>query len=393
MTELKLQGRDVTEELLAFAQDLVRIRSCSGEEREVVHCAAERMKLLGYDELRIDGFGNLLGRVGTGGSSIMFDSHLDTVAVPDESDWAHPPFGGDRAGGFLWGRGSVDMKSGAAASIYAGAIARELGLTRNHAVYVSCTTFEEDCDGENLRHLFQEFSFRPDCVVICEPSSNLIARGHKGKAQILIRTRGVSAHGSAPEKGVNAIYAMADIIRRVEEAQRALAARGGRHGTLVMSRISSTGASLNAVPSECEAYLDRRLAVGETEDAVRSEFDGIVEGTGATWEIGTVRRRTWTGLDVVYEPFHLAWELDPESRLARIFDEAYRRTFGSSPGTYDFWDFSTNAVATVRLGIPTIGFGPGEYKLAHMRDERCAETQIADACRMYVEAIRGSSES
>ncbi len=197
------------EELIAFTQDLVRIKSYSGQEEEIIRFIEQKMKELGYDEVTVDSMGNVLGRIGEGGKSILFDSHVDTVEVNDEKEWDVPPFSGEIVNGRLHGRGSVDMKSSIAASIYAGAIAKKRGLNAGKTVYVSCTVFEEDCDGENLKHLFKELDLRPDYVVICEPSNNKIVLGHKGKLQVSIKTQGVSAHGSAPEKGVNAVYEMA----------------------------------------------------------------------------------------------------------------------------------------------------------------------------------------
>lgn len=279
------------------------------------------------------------------------------------------------------------MKSAAAASIYAAVVARELGFTENKSVYVSCTVFEEDCDGENLKHLFQELELRPDYVIVCEPSGNVITLGHKGKAQVAIKTHGVSAHGAAPERGVNAIYEMAEIIQRVEKANVELAKRGNPRGTLVMSRIASVSASLNAVPSECEAYLDRRTIPGETPDTIRQEMDRLTAGKKATWEVGTLYRQSWTGLEIKYEPFHAAWKIDPAHPLAQACIAAYKECFGQEAPAFEFWDFSTNAVTPVSLGIPTIGFGPGEYKLAHMRDESCEVNQILDACSFYARLI------
>ena len=205
---------------------------------------------------------------------------------------------------------------------------------------------------------------------------------------MVIKAEGVSAHGSAPEKGVNAIYEMAEIIQRVDQTNRRLAEQGAARGTLVMSEISSSSVSLNAVPFECRAYLDRRLALGETEAMIGEEMDGILAGKRATWEVGTLRRRTWTGLDVVYEPFHLAWSIDLEHELTQALAAAYEETTGRPPEAFDFWDFSTNAVTPVKLGIPTIGFGPGEYKLSHMRDEHCPVDQIIEACAVYARLIR-----
>ena len=139
------------------------------------------------------------------------------------------------------GRGSVDMKSGLAASVYAAAIAKNQGLLDGKTVYVTCTVAEEDCDGEGLKAALEVNYLRPDYAVICEPSANLIATGHKGKAQIIIQTQGVSAHGSAPEKGVNAVYEMAEIIQRIEQTNLSLVQQSNRHGTLVLAQISSTG--------------------------------------------------------------------------------------------------------------------------------------------------------
>jgi putative selenium metabolism hydrolase len=379
---------EIQRELIDFTQSLIRIKSMSGQEEEIIRFIEQKMKTLGYDEVIIDSMGNLLGRIGNGEKSILFDSHVDTVAVNDEAEWDVPPFSGDIVDGYLHGRGSVDMKSSVAASIYAGAVAKRLGLDSGKTIYVSCTVFEEDCDGENLKHLFRELNLRPDYVVICEPSNNKIALGHKGKAQISIKTQGVSAHGSAPEKGVNAIYEMAEIIQRVEKVNAELMKQDAPRGTLVMSRISSTSASLNAVPSECEVYLDRRTAPGEIQDDIKKEMDGLIEGKKATWEVSTLHRKTWTGMDITYEPFHSAWKIDLNHELAQACIAAYRENFGSEPTEYDFWDFSTNAVTPVSLGIPTIGFGPGEYKLAHMRNENCKVEQIIDACGFYARLIQ-----
>jgi putative selenium metabolism hydrolase len=386
---MQLQITDaVRTELLAFAADLVRIRSYSGHEEEIVRFIAGHMRQLGFADVRIDGFGNVVGRLGEGPRSIMFDSHIDTVEVLDADQWEQPPFGGLIVDGNLWGRGSVDMKSGAAASIYAATLAHKLGYTEGKTVWVTCTALEEDCDGENLAHMFRELSLRPDLFVTCEPSSNVITTGHKGKAQMVIEASGVSAHGSAPEKGVNAIYEMAEIIQRVEQTNLRLAAQPAPRGTLVMSRISSSSVSLNAVPFACEAYLDRRMALGETRATIQREMDAIVAGKSANWAVGTLRRRTWTGLDLTYEPMHLAWQVAHEHKLTQAFVGAYAETYGFPPRSFDFWDFSTNAVTPVKLGIPSIGFGPGEYKLAHMRNEHCPVQQIVDACAVYARAIR-----
>jgi putative selenium metabolism hydrolase len=387
MNSSDLLTQELKKELIEFTQNLIRIKSLSGHEGEIIKFIEKKMLALGYDEVTIDSMGNLVGKIGDGEKAIMFDSHVDTVNVKDEEKWNIPPFNGDIVDGRLHGRGSVDMKSAAAASIYAGALARQFGFTTGKTIYVSCSVLEEDCDGENLKHLFKDLNFRPDYVVICEPSNNIITIGHKGKVQISIKTHGVSAHGSAPEKGVNAIYEMTEIIQRVDKTNLELMKKGKLRGTLVMSRISSVCASLNAVPSQCEVYLDRRMIPDETEEDIKQEMEQLIKGKNATWEVGTLHRRSWTGMEIKYEPFHPAWKIDLSHELSKACIAAYQENFGKQPTEYDFWDFSTNAVTPVSMGIPTIGFGPGEYKLAHMRNENCEVSQIIDACQFYTGVI------
>ena len=378
----------MTDDLLAFAQELVQIKSFSGQEEEAAKLIASKMKALQFDEVKIDRYGNVLGRVGEGERSLLFDSHTDVVNVTDEDRWEVPPFSGEIMEGFLWGRGSVDMKSAIAASIYAAAIAKNQGLLSGKTVFVSCTVDEETCDGVGLKHLLEECHIRPDYGVICEPSANTISIGHKGKVQVIIKTYGVSAHGSAPELGRNAIYEMAEIIQRVERTNNKYLPRNGKKSTLVMSQISSTSVSLNAIPSECQAYLDRRMIVGETEQTIRDEMDSIIAGKNATWEIGTLHRTTWTGEKITYEPFHPAWEISLQHELTKALISAYSDTYGYAPNKFDFWDFSTNAVALVDMGIPCIGFGPGDNKLAHKLNEKCAISQIVEACEVYTHLIK-----
>lgn len=383
----KLLTPAIEKEIIEFAQSLVQIKSYSGQEEKAIKLVEQKMKALGYEEVIIDSMGNVVGRIGNGEKILLFDSHVDTVAVNDEAEWTIPPFSGRIENGRLHGRGAVDMKSSVAASVYAGILAKKLGFTAGKTIYVSCTVFEEDCDGENLKHLFKALDLRPDYVVICEPSNNNITLGHKGKAQIAITTQGISAHGAAPEKGLNAIYEMAEIIQRVEAINQQLPTRNGKKGTLVLSKITSVSASLNAVPSECEIYLDRRTIPGETEAVIRQEIEQLIADKNATWEIGTLYRKSWTGLEIKYEPFHPAWKIDLNHELTKACIKAYEENFGQQPTKFDFWDFSTNAVTPVSMGIPTIGFGPGDYLLAHMRNESCPIDQILDACSFYTRVI------
>ncbi len=369
-------------DLIAFAQKAVQTRSYSDEEEQMANLLVNEMKKLHYDEAYIDSTGNVIGRIGNGKKIIHFDGHMDTVEVNDEDLWEQPPFSGNIVDGYLWGRGSVDMKSALCAAIYGTAKARDLGYLNDKTVYVTGTVCEEYCDGVNLKLLYDELKVKPDYCIICEPSGNVITLGHKGKAQVRITTHGISAHGSAPEKGKNAVYEMAEIIQRVEKLNRSLY-KDGPHGTIVLSDISCISASLNTVPSSCSIYLDRRLAMGETLDQVKEEMNQLIAGKDASWEVGTLTHQSWTGKELYYEPMHDPWIIEKDHPLTQALMRSYESAYQSKVEKFDFWDFGTNAITPVALGIPTIGFGPGEYKLAHMVNEHCSIDQMIKAYEIY----------
>ncbi|MDB7092918.1 YgeY family selenium metabolism-linked hydrolase [Erysipelatoclostridium ramosum] len=374
------------ENLIKFAQRLVQTRSYSDEEGNVATLAKKEMEKLGY-EVFIDRLGNVVGKLGSGETIIHFDSHMDTVQVNDPENWKYDPFGGEIVDGNLWGRGSVDMKSSFAASVYGVKEAYDAGYLKDKTVYVTGSVCEEYCDGVNLIHLYKDLNIKPDYCIICEPSDNVITLGHKGKAQIRITTKGISAHGSAPEKGKNAVYEMAEIIQRVEKLNASLY-KEGAHGTVVLSEITCISASLNAVPSSCSIYLDRRLCLGETLEQVKEEMDTLIEGKNASWEVGTLTHTTWKGEKIVYNPMHDPWIIDKNHPLTQAMIDAYSEVYNQVPQNFDFWDFGTNAITPVALGIPTIGFGAGEYKLAHMTNEHCSVDRICEAASVYTQLLK-----
>ena len=373
-------------ELIDFYRLGVQTRSYSDEEGDYAKLIESKMIQLGFDDVYIDTVGNVVGRVGHGARIIHFDSHMDTVSVKDEAHLSVPPFEGRIVDGQLYGRGSADMKGGLSASVYAAALAKQADLLNGKTVYITASVCQEYCDGVGLTHFYQESGIRPNYCIICEPSDNLISLGNTGKVQARIKTKGLSAHGSAPEKGVNAVYEMAEIIERVEALNQALLETPGG-GTIVLSEISCTSGSLNAVPSECEIYLDRRIYLGESTLQVTEEIEALLKGKKAYWEPGTIRRTSWTGKELVYNPVHESWKIGEQHPLTKKCNEAYLATFGKGPTEYAYWDMSTNAVTPVALSIPTIGFGPGEYKLSHTLDEHCSIEDVKDACAFYVELI------
>lgn len=371
------------EDLITFTQDIVRIPGCSTQEKAVAQRIRQEMERLGYDKILTDSSGSITGVLGNGPYHIFFDSHMDTVQVTDESAWTYPPFGAEIHDGRLYGRGASDMKGALAASVYAGALMKENGSLEGKTVYICCSAIEEDYDGEGTWRAITENRLKPDVAVICEPTHLKISLGQRGRSVFLIHTKGVSAHGAAPEKGVNAIYKMAEIIERVRALSDRLMSREGWHGSIAASRIESTAVSVNAVPDSCTLYLDRRTTVEENEEYLAGEMDELIKGTDASWEVYEVEGTSYMGAAVRLHSLLPAWELPGEHPLALAAEKCFREVLGREPETCR-WDFSTNGVTTAgRLGIPTLGFGAGIEKMAHQTDEYCPVEDLIKACEFY----------
>jgi len=370
-------------DIINFAQQLIRTSSFTGHEGNLAKLVMSKMVELDYDHVSVDSFGNVIGIVGDGPTGILFDSHMDTVGVNHPEEWRYNPFGGEIVDGKLYGRGSVDMKSALAAVIFAGHIAKRLGIQKGKTLYITASVMEEDYDGEAVYSMCRQLETLPDYVVICEPSGLDLALGHKGRALIKVTSKGVSAHGSAPEKGVNAIYKMGPILQRVEALNNAMMRQGNGTGSIALTKISSSSESLNAIPTQCEVYLDRRLVIREDKADISEEMNTLLEGTDASWEVYDKRGKSYTGVPVVLHSFLPSWEISPDNVLTKACAKSFKIVFKREPRLIK-WDFCTNGVATAgRLNIPTIGFGPGDSKKAHTVDECCEISQIAAAVDFY----------
>jgi putative selenium metabolism hydrolase len=372
--------------LLKFMRDIIAIKSLSSQEGPVVRRIEEEMKKLGYDEVRIDPMGNVIGRIGSGKKTIAIDGHVDTVDVGDRAQWKTDPFDPVLKDGVLYGRGTSDMKGGVASAVYAGALLMKAGFPKDVTLYVTGTVQEEDCDGLCWQYIINEDKLRPDVVVIAEPTSLRIYRGHRGRMEIEVETIGVSCHGSAPERGVNAIYKMAPIIADIEKLNARLKPKKplGK-GTVTISHCRSRSPSLCAVADGCVIHLDRRLTVGETERTAVAEIRALpsVKKAKAIVRVLEYAVPSWTGLTYPTKKYYPTWEMPETTREVKIARAAYRAVFGGRP-VVGHWTFSTNGVATAGIhGIPTIGFGPGHERYAHAPNECVEVDHLVKAAAFY----------
>ena len=386
-----MRAKDMEGYTARFLADLVRTQSFSSKERDVIEVIRREMTRIGFDEVRVDGLGNVIGRIGSGPRVIAFDGHVDTVYPGDRSQWTFDPFDPKIDGGMIRGRGTVDQKGGVAAMIHAGRIIRELGLNDQFTIYFTGTVMEEDCDGLCWQYILNEDGLKPELVVITEPTNLNIYRGHRGRMEIQVEVKGRSCHGSAPERGDNAIYKVARVALEIEKLNDRL--RGDPFlgkGTVTISEVTSSSPSLCAVADVARIHLDRRLTHGETKESAIAEVREAAARAGcpdAGVLVLTYREAAYTGLVYPTEKYYPTWALDEGSPYLKSAVEAYSGVLGRAP-LVDKWTFSTNGIATAGLhGIPTLGLGPGNEVHAHAPDEACPVEHLSAAVAFYAALV------
>ena len=376
-------------DLAAFMQAIIRIPSLSSKEGSVIERIRAEMLRVGFDEVEVDPMGNLIGRIGSGPYVIALDGHADTVDTGDLSLWDRDPHSGDIEDGILYGRGASDQKGGIASAVYAGALLKKAGVPDNITLYVTATVQEEDCDGLCWQYIVNESGLRPDLVVITEPTSLRIYRGQRGRMEMEVRTSGVSCHGSAPERGINAVYKMAGIIADIEKLNERLEpCEPLGKGTVTISDIRSTSPSLCAVADSCTIHLDRRLTVRETEASSVAEILALpsVQAAGAAVTVLDYAVPSHTGLTYPTRKYYPTWDIDEDDPAVLTAKNVYQAVFDAEPET-DFWTFSTNGVAIAGMyGIPSIGFGPGHEHFAHAPNEQ-VEVEHLVCCTAFYTAL------
>ena len=389
ITDLILQKAEEYKDYTAKnLSEMIKIKSLSLQEGEVAKIIKSMMEEAGFDEVRIDGLGNVIGRIGNGPRVIAFDGHIDTVDLGNLENWDFDPLGGEIKDGFVHGRGSVDQEGGPAAFITAGKIIKELGLQKDLTIYFTATVIEEDCDGLCWKYIVEEEKIKPECVVITEPTNLNIYRGHRGRMEIAVSFYGISSHGSAPERGKNAIYMASKAALEIEKLNETLAHDEflGK-GTITISEFKSTSPSLCAVSDFARIHLDRRLTWGEDKDLALNQVKEIVKDMNAKVELLDYEETAYTGLKYGMQKYFPTWKLEENHSLVQKGVEAYKDLFNKEPKV-DKWTFSTNGV-TIRgyYDIPVIGFGPGNEVLAHAPNEKVPIDHLVKATAFYTNFV------
>lgn len=381
-------------ELIRYCRELIQCQSYSGEEEKVASCLTAACKELGFDEIVVDEYGNIIGRIkgNKPGKTILFDGHIDTVPVPDATKWKYEPFAATVADEKIYGRGASDMKGALAAMLCAAAYFAQ-DTARNFAgeICVAGVVHEECFEGVAARSVSAKV--KPDYVVVGEASELNLKRGQRGRAEIVVETYGKPAHSANPEKGVNAVYKMARLIEHIRQLKPPSQPVLGE-GILELTDIKSSpypGASV--VPELCRATYDRRLLVGETKESVlkpvREAIDELAKADPAYkarvyYATGT--EQCYTGSSITGERFFPGWLYDEEDEFVQAALSGLRKA-GLNPQVAHY-SFCTNGSHYAgEAGIKTIGFGPSKENIAHTIDEYIELDQLCKASEGYYAII------
>jgi putative selenium metabolism hydrolase len=388
ITEL---AAEISDGRARFLADLIRIRSYTGQEGPAVARMLDELRAVGCDEVWMDSAGNALGRIGSGSRILLYNAHLDTNEVADESEWPHPPLEPVVEGDVMYGLGASDCKGGVAAIVYGAAIAarlrRESALARRLfdeiSVVVMGATLEEDAEGFALRSLVERDGLRPDAVLLAEATDLSLRRGQRGRCEVRVRTEGRAAHASQPHLGESAILKMLPVIAALEEMNVSLPVdpvfgQGNQVVTLIEGPHTP-----NSVPSWCEVAVDRRLVPGESKESVLEGIRSVVEPLGASASIPIQPVLTHTGLRLDGPSFYPGWLLDGRDPLLAAGMAAAMGVLGKAPLT-GVWRFSTDGTYSAGVaGIPTIGFGPEEEQYVHTAQDQVSLSKLMRAAAFY----------
>ncbi len=373
--------------LIAFFREICAIPSFDSQIGAVGERVGAEMRSLGYDEVRFDKMGNILGRIGSGPKVLVYDSHIDTVGIGDPAAWRWDPFKGKIEDGVLFARGACDEKGSTPGMVYGLALARDLGLLPGYTAYYF-GNMEEWCDGIAPNSFVEvDPKIRPDFVVIGEPTRMQVYRGHKGRIELQITASGRSAHAAHHHLGDNAVYKLLDIIAGVRDLDAELPSDPflGK-ATVVVTDAEVHTPSINAVPDLFSIFIDRRITFGETRKAIVDRIQALIPDdlrAGVTLKELFYDTPSYTGFVFPVEKYYPPWALDEAHPLVRAGQRTMARLWGEEPPTGK-WGFSTNGTYWAgKAQIPSIGFGPGDEVHAHTTLDQNRLDDVVRATEWY----------
>lgn len=373
------------DEVVEICRDLVRAKSENppGDERAVAGVAERWLRRLGLQVQRVEaapGRVSVLSSWGdaAGGKTLAFNGHTDVVPATDAAAWPHPPFSGHVADGRIYGRGATDMKSGIAACIAAVSGLQRGGFVPRGRLVMQFVADEEALGILGAKYLVENGHCEGiDEAIVGEPTSLHLVTSERGALWFRIVTHGVSAHGSTPQLGVNAIEHMSHVV---------LAAQAMRfrrlHETLGAPTVNvgtvRGGSKVNMVPDRAVVEIDRRTLPGETREEILSDFEALLARLRGDVE----------GFDAEIEVIDLAEAAETPAGTSVVGLLAQARDALGAEGSEVGYMGATDARYLINQAkIPTVVFGPGDVMLAHTTGEYVEIAQLVTGARIYAHAF------
>ena len=363
---------------------LIRSRSLNppGDVRECAGLIAEELRKRNLPSEIIEekpGVANVVSLLQgqAGGKTMVWNGHFDVV--PAGENWEFDPFGGEFRDGYIYGRGSSDMKSGLAAMIVAlDALKKAQAPFRGRIVFQAVGDEETGSEGGTMLMIRKKIGAEAAFAIVSEPTNLQISIGNRGLRWIEVTVKGRASHAGRPHLGANALQAAARMVSGLEKLDFK-----ARHPLFEIPTPSlsvtmmQAGTKINIIPERCTFAIDRRMIPGETSETVRREIEEVV------------RQNLSTGISAEIRITHEGWEpyaLDPASSLVAGLSRAVQEVVGEAPRLKGKAGCTDASHLVHKAGIPTVCFGPGLEDTAHTANERVALEKVAQAAKIYARA-------
>ena len=362
-----------------ITQDIVRMDTRNPPGREI-ECAEYLGNLLSDSGIEVNTYEfakdrtSIVARVKGNGTKppICFGGHIDVVPLGTK-EWSVDPFGAEIIDGKLFGRGATDMKAGIAASVHAALkLSEEAARGESDIILAICAGEETGCEGSFYLSEVGALG-EAGAVIICEPTSNYPILGHKGALWLRVETKGITAHGSMPQEGDNAIYKAARSVAKLEEFDFNVAPHELLGSATLNVGTISGGQNLNSVPDHSEFTIDIRTLPDQDREGL---LDGIKSYLGDENDVLSV-----VNVSGVHTPETHPWVQEVFGVMGKILDQSI-----IPRGAPYFTDAS--ALTPAYGNPPTIILGPGEMEMAHQTDEYCPISHIEQASMIYQHLAR-----
>ena len=386
ITQINMWVEENDEECIRFLQDLISIPSPSNEEGDVARFLAGKMNEFNYTTVRMDALNDAMGTInGTGGGrSFLLNGHIDHVPTGDMPD----PYSGKimdgeslgDQGDVVYGRAACDMKGSLAAMVLAGKALKDIGI-KLKGDYMVAGVAQEEVGGAGTKSTIYDSKFLADVVLIGEATNMQLALGHRGSMKFEVLVHGRACHASAPERGINALYKGMKMIDKVKDELAPSLPVHSTYGkaSLTVTQITVSPPAFNVVPEECRFVIDCRNHPGFSAQELYDSLNAIIDELA----VGDPEFRA----EVLTDPTETVrifggFYTDPEKypivdEVIEAITEIYAKP------EKGIWTFATDGRMYAHIGIPVIGFGPGEEQYAHTQMDHLRVQDYLDTIKVY----------